>query len=56
MRIVLSVILTMWSAVTFAQNNVVDEVIWVVGEEAITKSYVERTRSEHTWGRITGNH
>ena len=55
MRIVLSVILTMWSAVTFAQNNVVDEVIWVVGDEAILKSDVESMRRDPDWGRIPGN-
>lgn len=45
----------MWSAVTFAQNNVVDEVIWVVGDEAILKSDVESMRRDPDWGRIPGN-
>lgn len=32
--------------VTFAQNNVIDEVIWVVGDEPILKSDVEQMRLE----------
>ena len=31
---------------TVAQNNVIDEVVWVVGDEAIYKSEVEETRQE----------
>ena len=39
---------------SFAQmNNIVDEVIWVVGDEAILKSDVEKMRSQ--MGRIKGN-
>ena len=29
-----------------AQNNIIDEVVWVVGDEAIYKSEVEETRRE----------
>ncbi len=36
-----------------AQNNVVDEVVWVVGDEAILKSDVEKARTMS--GRISGN-
>ena len=42
-------------AITFAQqnNNVVDEVIWVVGDDAILKSDVEKARTSGE--RINGN-
>lgn len=36
-------------------NNVIDEVIWVVGDEAILKSDVESMRRDPDWGRIQGN-
>ena len=40
----------------FAQNNnVVDEVIWVVGDEAILKSDVESLRRDPSWSQIKGN-
>lgn len=38
-----------------AQNNVIDEVIWVVGDEAILKSDVESMRNEPEWNKIEGN-
>lgn len=38
-----------------AQSNVVDEVIWVVGDEAILKSDVESMRNEPDWNSIQGN-
>ncbi len=38
-----------------AQNNVVDEVIWVVGDEAILKSDVEGMRRDPSWAQIKGN-
>lgn len=34
------------SIATFAQNNVIDEVVWVVGDEAILKSEVEAMRMD----------
>lgn len=43
------------SFASFAQNNVVDEVIWVVGDEAILKSDVESMRRDPDWRRIPGN-
>lgn len=36
-------------------NNVVDEVIWVVGDEAILKSDVEGMRRDPEWSKIQGN-
>ena len=33
----------------FAQDNVVDEVVWVVGDEAILKSEVEEARLQAIW-------
>lgn len=44
-----------FSICAFAQsaNNVVDEVIWVVGDEAILRSDVEKVRTQ--MGRVQGN-
>ena len=43
------------SAGAQALDNVVDEVIWVVGDEAILKSDVESMRSDPDWNAIKGN-
>ena len=32
-----------------AQNNIIDEIVWVVGDEAILKSEVEEYRKEILW-------
>jgi len=40
-------------ALAQTSNNIVDEVIWVVGDEAILRSDVEKVRTQ--MGRITGN-
>lgn len=42
------------SVVSFAQNDIVDEVIWVVGDEAILRSEVERIRNDYG-NTIKGN-
>lgn len=42
------------SIVSFAQNNIVDEVVWVVGDEAILRSEVERIRNDYG-SNISGN-
>lgn len=42
------------SIVSFAQNNIVDEVVWVVGDEAILRSEVERIRNDYG-NTIKGN-
>lgn len=39
-------LLTFISGKTIAQNSVIDEVVWVVGDEAIYKSEVEEARQE----------
>lgn len=61
-RIVLAIItiifpLTPFLSPLFAQqvNNTVDEVIWVVGDEAILKSDVEGLRNDPSWSQIKGN-
>lgn len=36
----------LWTA-SFSQNDVVDEVVWVVGDEAILRSDVERLRNDY---------
>ena len=46
--------LSLYSILSFAQNNVIDEVVWVVGDEAILKSDVEKLRLEFGTS-ITGN-
>jgi peptidyl-prolyl cis-trans isomerase SurA len=42
------------SGVSFAQNDIVDEVVWVVGDEAILRSEVERIRNDYG-NTIKGN-
>ena len=42
------------SIVSFAQNNIVDEVVWMVGDEAILRSEVERIRNDYG-SNISGN-
>ena len=46
--------LSIYNISSFAQNNVIDEVVWVVGDEAILKSEVEKLRLE-LGGSISGN-
>lgn len=36
-------------------SNVIDEVVWVVGDEAILRSDVEGLRRDPSWGQIKGN-
>lgn len=44
-RFVVTLVLAVFANVsTFAQDNVIDEVVWVVGDEAILKSDVEEAR------------
>lgn len=51
----LSLLFVCMQATVLAQtnNNIVDEVIWVVGDEAILRSDVEKVRVQ--MGRVTGN-
>ena len=44
-KLISFVIFTITSLISFSQNNVVDEVVWVVGDEAILLSDVERIRN-----------
>lgn len=44
MKKILFTIFSFLSLATFAQNNTIDEVIWIVGDEAILKSDVENAR------------
>ena len=44
MKYRLSIILSMMALMLSAQDNVIDEVVWVVGDEAILKSEVESER------------
>ena len=43
---ILSLIVGLEADLTIAQNNVIDEVVWVVGDEPILKSDVEQARLE----------
>jgi peptidyl-prolyl cis-trans isomerase SurA len=43
-NLILLIILLIPGIFTYAQNNVIDEIIWVVGDEAILKSDVEKIR------------
>ncbi|MFT4221829.1 peptidylprolyl isomerase [Dysgonomonas sp.] len=44
-RILLAILLCL-SVISYAQNNIIDEIIWVVGDEAILKSDVEDMRRD----------
>ena len=50
-------VLSLFSFRSSAQknDNVIDEVIWVVGDEAILKSEVEGMRRDPSWSQIKGN-
>ena len=44
-RFIVTLVLAVFAnVVTYAQDNVIDEVVWVVGDEAILKSDVEEAR------------
>lgn len=43
-RTIVATLLLIWSNAAMAQDNVIDEVAWVVGDEAIWKSEVEEAR------------
>ena len=43
-KVVTALLVSLFSVQLFAQNNVIDEVVWVVGDEAILKSDVETER------------
>ena len=43
-KVVTALLVSLFSVQAFAQNNVIDEVVWVVGDEAILKSDVESER------------
>ena len=46
-RFIVTLVLAVFAnVVTYAQDNVVDEVVWVVGDEAILKSDVEEARMD----------
>ncbi|MDR1090166.1 MAG: peptidylprolyl isomerase [Prevotella sp.] len=45
-KTILLAILLSLSVISYAQNNVIDEIIWVVGDEAILKSDVENMRRD----------
>ena len=46
-RFIVTLVLAVFAnVVTYAQDNVIDEVVWVVGDEAILKSDVEEARLE----------
>ena len=46
-RFVVTLVLAVFAnVVTYAQDNVIDEVVWVVGDEAILKSDVEEARMD----------
>lgn len=56
-RILLWCALCVWSVNGYAQDNVIDEVVWVVGDEAIMKSQVEeeRIRAQYEGRRFDGD-
>lgn len=50
----LIILLSLHGLLSIAQSNIIDEVVWVVGDEAILRSDVERRRQEYG-ASITGN-
>lgn len=53
-RLFLIILLSLHGVFSIAQSNIIDEVVWVVGDEAILRSDVERRRQEYG-ASITGN-
>ena len=53
-RYTLSLFLLLWCLSSVAQKNVIDEVVWVVGDEAILRSDIEKRRLEFG-SQIKGN-
>ena len=53
-KLICVALVALQSIVSFAQNNIVDEVVWVVGDEAILRSEVERIRNDYG-SNISGN-
>ncbi len=54
----LSLLCLLWVSVTmYAQDNVIDEVVWVVGDEAILKSDIEeeRIRAQYEGEKLDGD-
>lgn len=54
----LSLLCLLWvSIATYAQDNVIDEVVWVVGDEAILKSDIEeeRIRAQYEGEKLDGD-
>lgn len=56
-KVVMALLVSMFSVQLFAQNNVIDEVVWVVGDEAILKSDVEgeRLNAQYEGRRFDGD-
>lgn len=56
-RVYLCMLFCVAAVVGYAQNNVIDEVVWVVGDEAILKSDVENERlnAQYENRRFTGD-
>ena len=56
-KVVTALLMSLFSVQVFAQNNVIDEVVWVVGDEAILKSDVEgeRLNAQYEGRRFNGD-
>ena len=56
-KVVTALLMSLFSVQAFAQNNVIDEVVWVVGDEAILKSDVEgeRLNAQYEGRRFNGD-
>ena len=53
-RLICLTLVALYAIVSSAQNDVVDEVVWIVGDEAILRSDVERFRNDYG-NKIKGN-
>lgn len=53
-KYILSLVMFCTSLLSIAQSNIVDEIVWVVGDEAILRSDVEKRRNEYG-SSLSGN-
>ena len=56
-KVIAVLFMSLWAVQSFGQNNVIDEVVWVVGDEAILKSDVEgeRLNAQYEGRRFDGD-
>ena len=55
--VAMCMVMSMWSVEVYGQDNIIDEVIWIVGDDAILRSEVEeeRLRAQYEGQAIAGD-